>query len=62
MLMRDTDPDKLADELEEEADRLQRQSQRLREEVSDVREDWERKRADQNVPGAPAPEGEDEAG
>ncbi len=60
--MRDSDPEKLADELEEEADQLAKGSGRVRDKTAAVREDWERKRVDQNVPGAPAPEGEDKAG
>ena len=52
--MRDSDPEQLADELEREAARLQRESDRLRGEIAEAREDWERKRADQSVPGAPA--------
>src|SRR5690349_656484 len=49
------DPDKLADELEHEAAQLQEQSEKLHGDVAHVREDWERKRRDQNVPGAPEP-------
>lgn len=53
-------PEKLADELEREADRLQHHSDELGEKVAGVRQDWERKRRDQGVPGAPAPAGESE--
>jgi hypothetical protein len=55
------DPDTLADEMEQEADRLEERSKDLGENVDDVRKDWERKRSDQNVPGAnPPAEGEDQ--
>ncbi len=54
-------PEELADQLEREADRLQRHSDELGERVAEVRQDWERKRGDQSVPGAPPPEGPDEA-
>ncbi len=43
----------LADELGDHADRLEQQSERLEDEIGDVREDWERKRSDPGVPGAP---------
>lgn len=52
------DPDRLADELERETRRLERESDRIDDEIADVRQDWERKRADEAVPGAPPPEGE----
>jgi hypothetical protein len=51
--MSGTDPEKLAEQLQTEARNLQAQSHRLGEEVSQAREDWERKRADPGVPGAP---------
>lgn len=58
--MVEKDPDKLADELEEEADELEERSKKLEDETEDVAQDWERKRADDNVPGAPPPEGDEE--
>jgi hypothetical protein len=39
-------------EYEQTADELEERSKKLGEEITDVREDWERKRADPNVPGA----------
>jgi len=51
--MADTDPTRLADQREHEADKLQRRSDELAGEVQDVSQDWERKRADPSVPGAP---------
>lgn len=54
--MSETDPHELADALEREADVLEQQSERLGHEVSQAREDWQRKRADDAVPGAPPPE------
>lgn len=49
----DEDPGKLADKLEHDADRLERRSGELGDEVDRVRQDWQRKRADEGVPGAP---------
>lgn len=49
------DPGALADEMEEEADRLEDRAKELGEDVDDVRKDWERKRADDGVPGANPP-------
>jgi hypothetical protein len=57
--MAEKDPDKLADELEDEADELERRSQKLKEETEDVAQDWERKRSDEGVPGAPPPPDEE---
>ena len=57
--MAEKDPDKLADHLEEEADDLERRSEKLEEKTGDVAQEWERKRSDPNVPGAP-PRAEDE--
>jgi hypothetical protein len=59
--MSERDPGRLADEMEREGDVLEERSQRLDEEVERVRQDWEHKRGDPNVPGAP-PRGPDEAG
>ncbi len=56
----DTDPGQLADHLEGEADKLQDQSKRLAGDVEGVRQDWEQKRSDESVPGAPPPEGSDD--
>lgn len=41
-----------AQRLEGEADELQDRSDALGEEIADAREDWERKQADDAVPGA----------
>ena len=57
--MAETDPGKLADHLEEEADDLEQRSEKLEQETKDVAQEWERKRSDPNVPGAP-PRDEDE--
>ena len=37
---------------EERADELERRTEQLGEEIEDAREDWERKKADPQVPGA----------
>jgi hypothetical protein len=39
-------------EYEQTADELEERSKQLGEEITEVREDWERKRADDGVPGA----------
>jgi hypothetical protein len=43
-------------EYEREADEMEERSKRLGDEIADVREDWERKKADDSVPGAQNPE------
>jgi hypothetical protein len=40
------------DRLDQEVEELQERSEKLENEISDVREDWERKKADDRVPGA----------
>jgi hypothetical protein len=50
--------DRQADEMDSQADEMQKRSEQLGGEVDEVRQDWERKRQDQGVPGAPAPEGD----
>ncbi len=45
-----------ADAMERDAAEMEQRSSELGEEVSGVRDDWERKRRDPNVPGAPEPE------
>jgi hypothetical protein len=57
--MDDTDPDRLADDLEEEADDLERRSEKLKSETEDVSQEWQAKRGDPGVPGAQPPEGEE---
>jgi hypothetical protein len=47
---------KLADRLDQEAQEMDRRNEQLGDQAAQVREDWERKRADPNVPGAPSPE------
>ena len=51
--MAERDPQDLADHLEQEADDLERHNR-------DLAQEWERKRADPGVPGAPPPASEDE--
>jgi hypothetical protein len=43
----------LADHLDKEADQLEQENKQLGEHIGEVRDDWERKRADEGVPGAP---------
>jgi predicted nuclease with TOPRIM domain len=54
------DHEGLAEELEQEARRLKEETERLEGEISDVRTDWESKRQDPAVPGAPEPRREDD--
>ena len=58
------DPEKLAAELDAQAEDMQRRNDQLGDEVAQTREDWERKRRDPSVPGAPPPaeQRSDEAG
>jgi hypothetical protein len=51
------DHEEHAERLEAEAADMQAKSDQLAEEIGDVREDWEAKKADHGVPGAPSPEG-----
>lgn len=51
-----TEDQRKSDQLETELDDMERRSERLSEEISDVREDWENKRRDESIPGAPTPE------
>lgn len=53
--------EKLADDLEQQADDLERHSDELQQRTEEASQDWQRKRRDQNVPGAPPPS-EDEDG
>lgn len=54
--MGETDPEELADRLEDEANDLERHSEELGRQAKHASEDWERKRSDPSVPGAPPPE------
>ena len=54
--MPESDPHELAEQLEQETTRLEKESERLSDDVSSVREDWEHKRSDDAVPGAPPSE------
>lgn len=56
--MEKSDADRLTDELEE-AEVLEERSERLGEKTQAVREEWERKRGDPAVPGAPPVEDRD---
>jgi hypothetical protein len=54
--MAETDPDRLADELEQEANDLERRSEELGQRIEEASQEWERKRSDPSVPGAPPPD------
>lgn len=59
---RERDPFVLSDARDREADRLEERSRELEGDVKRTREEWERKRADDAVPGAPPPDEPDEDG
>jgi len=54
--MDETDPEELADQLEHEADELERHRDKLARDTDEASTEWERKRSDPGVPGAPPPE------
>ena len=54
--MAEHDPEKLANALERESKELDRESQELKARIEKTSDDWERKRADDTIPGAPPPE------
>jgi hypothetical protein len=58
--MAEHDPQELSQALEREADDLARDGREVKEAVNETRDNWERKRRDESVPGAPPP-GSDEA-
>jgi hypothetical protein len=60
--MEERDVERLADGLQRKADELGRRGDELQDRAQGVGEDWDRKRTDQSIPGAPPPEdSEDEA-
>jgi hypothetical protein len=59
-MINEGDPEQLAGKLEQEADELERQSDRVEGEIAETRSDWERKRRDESIAGAPPPERNDE--
>ena len=58
--MAETDPEGLANHLEDEVDDLEQRSQELGQQTEDVSQEWERKRSDPAVPGAPPPADEED--
>ncbi len=50
---RSEDPNALSEQLEREADELENRSHALEHAIDAARTDWEHKRADPSVPGAP---------
>lgn len=50
-----------ADRLAREADRMQHRSDELGEEIEHARSDWQRKRASEDVPGAPPLESQEDS-
>lgn len=60
--MAEQDPGQLADELDHQADQLEQHSGEVQKGIEDARQDWEHKRHDEGVPGAPPPQSESEEG
>jgi hypothetical protein len=58
--MSETEPGKLADHLEDEADDLEQRRDELAHRTEDAAQEWQRKRSDPNVPGAPPPRGDED--
>jgi hypothetical protein len=54
-------PKALADELEQVADQLEERGEAVQKHIDETRNDWESKRADPSVPGAPPREDDDQA-
>ena len=52
--------EKKADDLEREVDEMQERSGKLEDDIEGASEDWERKKGDPGVPGAPEPTAEEE--
>ena len=50
--------ERAAERLARETDDMEERSEKLREGIEEARQDWQRKRADQSVPGANPPESE----
>jgi hypothetical protein len=46
-------------EPERDVEEMEKRSERLEEEIEDTREEWERKKRDSGVPGAPQDDDED---
>ncbi len=57
----DQDPRRLSEELEKETDELERHSSELEGQITETRQDWERKRRNESIPGAPAPEPDEQS-
>lgn len=55
--MAEQDPQELSEQLKRETDELERHNSEVKDAVDGTREDWEHKRRDGSVPGAPPPEG-----
>jgi hypothetical protein len=54
--MAESDHEQIADRLEDESAALEHHVRELQSEIENTKDEWERKRADPAVPGAPPPE------
>jgi hypothetical protein len=58
--MSEHEHERQADELEAELDDMDERVDELGGDIKDTREDWERKKGDSGVPGAPPDDGDDD--
>ena len=58
--MAENDPERLADQLDEEVEDMKRRSDELKQRTSDVSQEWESKRSDPSVPGAQPPKDDED--
>ena len=58
--MAEQDPDERSRELKRETDELAREARKVQERIDETRQDWERKRADDSVPGAVPPQADED--
>jgi hypothetical protein len=49
-----------ADQVERELDQMEERAERLQGDTEGAGDDWERKKRDESVPGAPTPDGQDD--
>jgi hypothetical protein len=54
--MAESEHEQIADQLQEQSDSLERHTNELEDDIKQVKSEWERKRSDPSVPGAPSPE------
>lgn len=60
--MGESDHEEIAEQLDGQSDALEHHVRELQDEIDRAKADWDRKRSDPAVPGAPPPEERDHAG